>query len=137
VAQLSFSVAAARCVKSMKFIVLNLVCTLEFVGQVCHLSVILFEFLGIPSSWDDAFVEIFKSVCSHPSFHPDSVGSLPIGGEFSLFKVFLVPSEDEVANFEFSLYNFLAMTSGYFLFLFFDNHQHLHCYQLRSPPPKF
>jgi len=32
VARLSFYVAAVRCVKSMKFIVLNLVCTLELDG---------------------------------------------------------------------------------------------------------
>jgi len=61
-------------------------------------------------------VEIFESVCSRSGFHPDSVGSLPIGGEFSLFRVILVSSEDEVANFEFSFYHSLAMTSGYFLF---------------------
>jgi len=56
-------------------------------------------------------------VCMLPfRFSPDPVGSLPIGGEFSLFRVFLVSPEDEVANFEFSFYHFLAVTSGYFLF---------------------
>ena len=62
-------------------------------------------------------MEVFEFVHSCPGVHPDYVGSLPVGGEFSFYKVFLVPSEDEVANFEFSIYNFLAMTSGYFFVL--------------------
>jgi len=61
-------------------------------------------------------VDIFEFVCCRSGFHPDSVGFLPIGDEFSLSRVLLVSLEDEVANFEFSLYNFLAMTSGYLLF---------------------
>jgi len=62
-------------------------------------------------------VEILESVCSRSSFHPDSVGSLPIGGEFPFFRILLVSPEDEVADFEFSFYHFLVMTSDYFLFL--------------------
>jgi len=61
-------------------------------------------------------VEIFESVCSCSGLHLDYVGSLPIGSEFSLFRILLVSPEDEVANFEFSFYHFLAVTSGYFLF---------------------
>ena len=62
-------------------------------------------------------MEVLEFVHSRPGFYPDSVGFLPVGSEFSLFRVFLVPSEDEVADFEFSFYNFLAMTNDYFLFL--------------------
>jgi len=92
------------------------VCTLEFVGYVRRLSVILFEFFGIPSSLNRALVEVFEFVRSRPGFLPNFVGSLPVDGEFALFRVILIPSKDEIANFEFSFYNLLAMTSGYFLF---------------------
>jgi len=88
--------------------------------RVCWLrfpsSVIPFEFFGIPSPWNCAFIEVFESVGSCPGFHSNFVGSLLLGGEFSLFRVFLIPSEDEVANFEFSFYDFFAVASGYFLF---------------------
>jgi len=47
-------------------------------------------------------MEIFESICSHSDLHPDSVGSLPIGGDFSLFRILLVTPEDEVANYKFS-----------------------------------
>ena len=112
----SSSVVVARFFLEHEVRCFQLRCTLEFVGYVCHLSVILFEFFGIPSSWICAFVEVFESVRSRPGFHSNSVGSLPVGGELSLFRVHLIPSEDEVTNFEFSFYDFLAMTSGYFLF---------------------
>jgi len=61
-------------------------------------------------------VEVLEPVRPRPGFHPNFVGSLPVGSEFSLLRVFLVPPENEVADFEFSFYNFLAMTSEYFLF---------------------
>ena len=115
-ARLSFSVIAIRCLKSIEFVVLNLLRTLELVGQVRSLSVVFFEFFGIPCSWNDAFVEIFESVCSRSGLHPDSIGSLPIGSEFSRFRILLVTLEDKVANFKFSFYHFLVVTSGYFLF---------------------
>jgi len=74
----------------------------------CHLSVIPFEFFGIPSSWNCAFVEVFESVGSCPGFHSNFVGSLQVGDEFSLFRVLLILTEDEVANFEFSFYDFFC-----------------------------
>jgi len=61
-------------------------------------------------------MKVFESVGSRSDFHPNSVGSLLIGHKFSLFRVFLVPPEDEVANFEFSFYDFLVVASSYFLF---------------------
>ena len=84
VARLSFSVVAICCLKSMEFVLLNLLRTLELVGWVRPLSVVFFEFFGIPCSWNDAFVEIFESICPRSGLHSDSVGSLPIGSEFSL-----------------------------------------------------
>ena len=115
VARLSFSVVAIRCLKSMEFVVLNLLRTLELIGWVRPLSVVFSEFFGIPCSWNDAFAEIFEFVSSCPGLHPDSLGSLPIGGEFSLFRILLVTPEDEVANFEFSFHHFFAVTNSYFL----------------------
>ena len=81
-----------------------------------HLIIILFEFFGIPSSRNCAFVEVFEAISSCSGFHPDSVGSHPVGGEFSLLRVFLFSPENEVAYFEFPLYDFFAVASGYFLF---------------------
>jgi hypothetical protein len=52
------------------------------------------------------------SVIPCPDFHPDFVGSVPVGGEFSLFRILLVSQEDEVAHFEFYLYDFLVMASS-------------------------
>jgi len=81
---------------------------------VPHLSVIPFEFFSIPSPRNCAFVKVFESVSSRPGFHSNTVGSLPIGVEFSLLRVLLIPSEDEVTNFEFSFYDPFAVSSGYF-----------------------
>jgi len=61
-------------------------------------------------------VEIFESICSCSGFHPDSVGSFPVGSEFSLFRILLVSPEDEVVYFEFSFCHFLVVSNGYFLF---------------------
>jgi len=61
-------------------------------------------------------VQIFESICSRSDLRPDSVWTLPIGGEFSLLGILLISPEDEVANFEFSFYYFLVVTSGYFCF---------------------
>jgi len=61
-------------------------------------------------------MKVFEFVGSRSDFHPNSVGSLQVGSEFSLFRVFLILPEDEVANFEFSFYNLLVVASGYFLF---------------------
>jgi len=85
---------------------------------VPHLSVIPFEFFGIPSPRNCAFVKVFESVSFRPSFHSNTVGSLPIGGDFSLLRVLLIPSEHEVANFEFSFYDPFAVASRYFLLRF-------------------
>ena len=61
-------------------------------------------------------MKIFESVSSRSSFHSDSVGSLPVGGEFSLFGVLHVSPENEIAYFEFPSYDLFAVASGYFLF---------------------
>jgi hypothetical protein len=61
-------------------------------------------------------MEIFESVGSYFGFRSDSVGSLPVGSKFSLFKVLLVSLEDEVAYFEFSPYHLFDVASDYFLF---------------------
>ncbi len=57
-------------------------------------------------------MEVFKAVRSHSGLHPDSVGSLPVGGEFPFFGVLLVAPEDEIVNLKFSLYHSLAMSSN-------------------------
>ena len=60
-------------------------------------------------------MEIFESISPCSSFHPDSVGSLPVGCEFPFFRVFLVLPEDEVAYFEFPPYDLFVVAIGYFL----------------------
>ena len=61
-------------------------------------------------------MEIFESVGPCSCFDSDPVGSLQVGGEFPLFRVLLVSPEDEVAYFEFPLYDLFAVASVYFLF---------------------
>jgi len=61
-------------------------------------------------------MEIFEYVSPCSGFHLDSVGSLPVGCEFPLFRVFLVSPEDEVAYFEFPPYDLFVVASGYFCF---------------------
>ena len=56
-------------------------------------------------------MEVFESVRSRPGFHPDSVGSLLVGGEFSLFKVSLVLySNDRV---DLKWLRFLPLNAGF------------------------
>ena len=61
-------------------------------------------------------MEVFKSVSSCPGLHPDPEGVVPVGGELPFFGILLVSPEDEVAYFEFSFDDFLAVASSYFLF---------------------
>ena len=63
------------------------------------------------------FVKVFEFVRSRPCFHSNSVGSLLVGGEFSLFRVLLILFEDEIANFEFSFYDLFVVASGFFFSL--------------------
>jgi len=90
VAPLSSSVVIARFWRAWRSLYGTKYVPYSSLAQFCHLSIILFEFFGIPSSRNCAFVEVFESISSCFGFHPDSVGSLAVGGEFSLLRVFLV-----------------------------------------------
>ena len=84
--------------------------------MVRPLSVVFLEFFGIPCSWNDVFVEVFEVVGSRFGLHPDSVRSLLVGGEFPFFRIFLVASEDEIANLEFSVYHLFVVSDDNLLF---------------------
>ena len=58
-------------------------------------------------------MKVFESVSSHPGLHPDPEGAVPVGGKLPFFGVLLVLPEDEVAYFEFSFDDFLAVAMLY------------------------
>jgi len=88
VAQTSSSVVNARLRERVVRLFELTAC--ELLVESCFLGVVPFKFFDVPSSRNWSFCEVIEVVGSCPSFHYNSVGSLPVGSEFPFLRILLI-----------------------------------------------